>query len=217
MSIPPMAVPYSEDSTSSFYAAAHEVYRISKSLTPEQKAIANHWADVGGVGVGVPGPGHLISIVTGVLQSQRAKLGTAAVVYAKTGIANKDAFIIMWRGKFQYNLLRPVTYIQRHVEAGWLPYLVTPPYPEYPSGLAGIYTPVLQVLLREFGDVPVTDNAYAWNGSAPRHYASITAVMEEAAVSRVYGGIHYRFTQEATLALGRQVGNTIADIPLLPK
>jgi hypothetical protein len=211
---PPLPFPYSEEKSSPFYQAAKEVYDIGKTLTAEQKAIADWWADVGGAGVGVPAPYHSLSIVTGVLESKKAKLGKAAEVYAKTGIALKDGPIVVFRGKYQYNLLRPVTYIRGHIDPTWQSYLPSPPYPEYPSGLAGLYTPVMQVLIREFGDIPVSDNAYVWRGTAPRQYASISDLSAEAAISRVYAGIHYRFTQNITLEMGRALGDNIAKINL---
>jgi hypothetical protein len=211
---PPIPVAYSTDVNSDFYKAVKDVYDVNKGLTTEQKAIADWFADAGGPGVGEPAPYHLLSIITGMLESKHAKLGQAAEVYAKTGIAGKEGPINIFRSKFHYSLLRPVTYIQAHIDANWLPYLITPPYPEYPSGLAGLYTPMIQVLIREFGDVPVTDNTYDWRGTPARHYASLTKLVEEAAVSRVYGGIHYRFTQNATLVIGKELGNKIADIKL---
>jgi hypothetical protein len=213
--IPPLPVAYSEDKSSEFYKAAKEVYEIGKALTPEQKAIANFWGDVGGVGKGYPGPGHPIFIITGVLEKKGAKLWKAVEVYAKTGIAFKDAFYRTWRIKYHYNLLRPITYINRFIDPDWNSFLVNPPYPDFPSGLAGIYTPVLQVLKREFGDIAVTDNTYVWNGSAPRQYASISKLVEEAAISRLYGGIHYRFTQVATVEISKKLGDEIADIHLV--
>ncbi|MGV3586650.1 MAG: vanadium-dependent haloperoxidase [Adhaeribacter sp.] len=213
---PPLPFPYSEEEESQFFHEAREVYEVGKALTDEQKAIANWWADAGGSGVGVPAPYHQLSIITNVLESQNARLAQAAEVYAKTGITMKDGPIIIFRGKYQYNLLRPVTYIQEQIDPNWLPYLTTPPYPEYPSGLAGLFTPAMQVLIREFGDIPVTDNAYTWRGLAPRHYASISEMIEEAAISRVYAGIHYRFTQYITINMGRDLGNRVADIHLIP-
>ncbi|MBC6991793.1 vanadium-dependent haloperoxidase [Hymenobacter sp. BT491] len=215
--ISPLPIAYSEDPTSPFYKEAKAVYDIGKSLTPEQKAIADWWADAGGAGVGVPAPYHILSIITGVLEKKQAKLGEAAQVYAKAGIAMKDGPINTFRGKYQYNLLRPVTYIQRHIDPTWQAYLPTPPYPEYPSGLVGIVGPVLQVLIREYGDIAVTDNAYSWRGLAPRQYASITAMREQAATSRVYGGIHYPTTQTISIEFGKELGNKIADLTLLPK
>jgi hypothetical protein len=213
---PRLPFSYSEEKTSQFYKAAKEVYDISKTLTAEQKAIADRWADVGGVGIGIPLPGHLLAIVTGVLESKRAKLGEAAQIYAKTAIAMRDGHFIVFREKYHFNLLRPVTYIQKHIDPSWQSYLPSPPYPEYPSGLVGLYGPVMQVLIREFGDIPVTDNAYTWRGDAPRHYTSISQLNEEAANSRVYAGIHYQFSQDLTREIGKKLGDHIANIDLTP-
>ena len=212
--IPPMPFPYSENPESAFYKAAKEVYDVGKTLTDAQKATANWWADVGGVGLGLPAPYHGMSIVTSVLESKNAKLGKASEIYAKTGIAIKDAPIIVWRGKFTINLLRPVTYINRHIDPNWVTYLPTPPYPDYPSGLAGVYSSFMQVLKREFGDIPVTDDAYAFRGLPARQYPSITALVQEAAVSRLYAGIHYMFAMDAAIVVGTELGNRISDIEL---
>ncbi len=140
---PPIPVAYSEDPNSAFYAATKEVHDLGGTLTATaaNKATANWWADVGGVGVGVPAPYHFTSIITAVLESQDAGLWKAAEVYAKTGIALKDGAIITFRSKYHYNLLRPITYIQRHIDAAWLSHLGNPPYPDYSSGLVGFYGP----------------------------------------------------------------------------
>jgi hypothetical protein len=161
------------------------------------------------VGVGVPSPYHLLSVITSVLESQHSGLWKAAEVYAKTGIALKDAPIIVFRAKYHYNLLRPITYIQRHIEANWLAHLTTPPYPEYSSGLVGFYGPVIQVLINEFGDIPVTDNTYGWRGLPARQYSSLSQLRLEAAFSRIYAGIHYRFTQLTSIDMGIDLANEI--------
>lgn len=149
------------------------------------------------------------------LESQTLNLWQAAEMYAKTGIVLKDAGIITFRAKYQYNLIRPITYIQKHIDLAWTSRLINPPYPEYTSGLSGFYTPFIQVLIRQFGNIPVTDNTYDFRGLAPRKYHSLWHLAEEAAVSRLYGGIHYRFTQNVTLQFGKELGNIIADINLL--
>lgn len=208
---PRIPIPYSEDPSSAFYKAAKEVYDLGGTTTgtPANKATANWWADAGGVGTGLPAPYHILSIVTGVLESQHSGLWKAAEVYAKTGIALKDGPINTFRAKYQYNLLRPITYIRRHIDANWLSHLVNPPYPEYTSGLVGFYSPIIQVLINEFGDIPVTDDAYAWRGVPARQFSSLSQLRAEAATSRVYAGIHYRFTQEVSIAMGIELGNQI--------
>jgi hypothetical protein len=213
---PPFPYTYSEDPSSDFYKMAKEVYDISKALTDEQKTIARFWADVGGTGRGYPVPGHWISIVTQVLEKQGVDLGRAAVIYAKTSIATRDALINMWRFKFQYNILRPVTYINKLIDPAWQTLVPTPPYPEYPSALTYIFGSVMQVLTREVGDnVPVTDNTYTFNGSAPRQYSSFTKMAEEGAISRVYAGIHYKIVVDMSLQLAKQMGDKVADIKLI--
>ncbi len=211
---PPIPVAYSEQPGSTFYNAAMEVYNLggTTTATPAAKATANWWADAGGAGTGLPAPYHILSIVTTILESQNSGLWKAAEVYAKTGIGIKDGPIITFRGKYQYNLLRPITYIRRHIDANWLSHLPNPPYPDYTSGLVSNYGPVIQVLIREFGDIPVTDNTYGWRGLPARQFSSLSQLLAEAAVSRVYAGIHYRFTQDVSIGMGIALGNEIAKI-----
>lgn len=208
---PPIPVPYSEDPNSAFFAEANEVRNLGGTLTgtAANKATASWWADAGGVGVAVPAPYHLLSIITSVLESKNAGLWKAAEVYAKSGIAMKDGGIITFRSKYHYNLLRPITYIRRHMDATWVSHLGNPAYADYPSGLVGFFGPVMQVLINEFGDIPVTDNAYGWRGDQPRQYNSISKMRLEAALSRVYAGIHYRFTQMASIDVGINLANEI--------
>lgn len=214
---PPIPIPYSEDPSSAFYQAAKEVYDIGNSQNPAQIATARYWADVGGVGVGYPGPHHLLSIVTEVLESHQAGLWKAAEVYAKTGIALKDGPIIVFRSKYYYNLIRPITYINEHIdpEGNWAPLLATPAYPEYTSGLMSVYGPVIEVLINEFGDVPVTDDVYTWRGLAAREYSTLSELRQEASISRLYGGLHYLFTQDVSVQVGIELGDEIDKVTIV--
>ncbi|HEY0752238.1 MAG TPA: hypothetical protein VGD26_13855, partial [Chitinophagaceae bacterium] len=140
---PPIPIAYSENPASAFYAAVEEVRVMggATTATAANKATANWWADAGGPGVGLPAPYHFLSIITSVLENEEAGLWKAAEVYAKTAIAMKDGNLCTFRAKYQYNLLRPITYIRRHMDATWLSHLTNPPYPEYSSGLIGFYGP----------------------------------------------------------------------------
>ena len=208
---PPIPVPYSEDVASAMYAASKEVHDLGGTLTgtAANKATANWWADAGGPGTGLPAPYHLLSCITSVLESQHAGLAKAAEVYAKTGMGLKDGPIITFRAKYQYNFLRPITYIRAHIDATWLSHLTNPPYPDYTSGLVGLYGPVIQVLINEFGDVPAVDNAYAWRGRPARNFSSLSEMRLEAALSRVYAGIHYRFTQLVSIDMAKELAREI--------
>jgi hypothetical protein len=208
---PPIPIPYSTDPNSAFYKAAKEVYDIggATTVTNENKATAQWWADFGGAGVGVPAPYHVFSVINNVLESQKAGLWKAAEVYAKTGIALKDGPIITFRSKYHYDLLRPITYIRRHIDPTWQSLLASPPYSDYTSGIMGLFGAVTEVLINEFGDIPVRDDAYTWRGLPARQYNSLSALRREVAYSRIYAGIHYRFTQDISIAMGIELGDKI--------
>jgi hypothetical protein len=191
---------YSEDPSSAFYAEAREVYDVGRSLTPEQTAIARFWSDDPGV-TSTPG-GHSLSIATQTLRALDAPLDVAAEAYASVTIAVSDAFIACWRTKFRYNLLRPVTYIQRVIDPAWMPLLTTPPFPEYTSGHSVQSMAAAEVLTDLFGRRPFTDRTH----TPARSFASFRAAAREAAMSRLYGGIHYR----AAIEHGMDEGACIA-------
>lgn len=73
------------------------------------------------------------------------------------------------------------------------------------------YGPAIQVLITEFGDVPVTDDIYSWK-LANRSYDHLSILLKEASDSRIYAGIHYRFTQDMSITIGKELGNEIARV-----
>ncbi len=211
---PAISVPYSTDPSSQFYQEAKEAHDLggATTATPANAATARWWADAGGPGVGYPAPYHLTSIITNVLEDHDAGLWKAAEVYAKTGIGLKDGPIITFRSKYHYNLLRPITYIRQNINPTWNSVIPSPGYPEYPSGLISNIGPAIQVLIREFGDIPVTDDAYTWRGLPARQFGSLSILLTEAAYSRIYAGIHYRFTQDISITMGKDLGDEISKI-----
>ena len=127
---PPPA--YSEDPSSAFYKEAYEVYEVRKTLTDEQKIIARFWSD--DPMLSPTPPGHWVSILLDVLEEEKADADRSAEALARLGVTLADAFIACWNAKFEYDLLRPVTYIRRVIDPKWETLLITPPFPEYPSG-----------------------------------------------------------------------------------
>lgn len=204
--------PYSEDPGSVFFADAAEVYDAVNERTPEQEAIARFWSDDPGA-TATPA-GHSISIATQVLRREDASLITAAETYAKVGIAVCDAFVACWHAKYRSNLLRPVTYIQRLIDPAWLPLLTTPPFPECPSGHSVQSGAAFGVLADLFGDrYAFDDHTHDARGLAPRHFDRFSQAAAEAAISRLYGGIHYRPAIERGLAQGRCIADAVAALP----
>lgn len=211
---PPGPPAYSENPTSAFYAEANEVYEAVPNRTQEQEDIAQFWED-GGTRTSTPG-GHSVSILTQLLHEEDATLAFAAEAYAKLGMAISDSFIGCWYVKYQHNLLRPVTYIRDVIDPAWRPLLGTPPFPEFPSGHSTQSGAAATVLAQLFGpDYTFTDHTHDKRGLAPRSFASFDAMAEEAAMSRLYGGIHFRSAIEHGLMQGRCIGEKVLELKFM--
>ena len=208
---PPPA--YSEDPASAFYAEAKEVQEVAANLTDAQKTIARFWSD--DPMLSPTPPGHWISIALQILARDKADAATSAEILARLGIAVSDSFIGCWNSKFEYNLLRPVTYIRRVIDPNFQPLLITPPFPEYPSGHSTQSGAAATVLTAFFGqDFAFTDATHVDDGLAPRDYPSFDAAAAEAALSRLYGGIHFRAAVDRGLDQGRCIGGHVAALQM---
>jgi len=199
---PPPA--YSEDKQSEFYKQALEVCQTGDNLTPEQKAIARFWSD--DAMLSVTPPGHWISIALQIFDRDKTDTATRVGILSRLGITMADAFIACWHTKYTYNLVRPVSYIKRIINPKWEPLLTTPPFPEYPSGHSVQSAAAAEVLTQALGDNFVfEDQTGTRDGKKPRSFKSFREATNEAAISRLYGGIHYRAAIEKGQEQGRKV------------
>ncbi len=211
---PGASTPYSTDPTSDFYKMVKQVYDISQTLTPEQTAMALYWRDVPGVTT----PGHYLSILEQVLEIEKPALDKAALAYAFDAITVFDAAISCWQTKYNYNLIRPVTYIRNVLGyATWSPLLTTPAHPEYSAAHAVLSAANADVLTHVFGDnYSFTDHTYDYLGYAPRAFSSFRAIGVDAGNSRLYAGIHYQPSINTGLEQGRKVtANVVAKLKFL--
>ena len=209
-----------KDSISDFFRSAMEVKKIGDSLTEEQKQIATFWDD-NPFNMNVHGhvmfatkkfspPGHWMNIVG--IASQNAKSDFNATVYAytKTAIALFDGFISCWDEKFRSNLVRPETVINKYLDPNWRPLIQTPPFPSYVSGHAVVSAAAAEVLTDIYGDnFSYTDTSETEFGIPARSFTSFRKAAEEAALSRLYGGIHYRFDNYEGNKVGRRLGEMV--------
>jgi membrane-associated phospholipid phosphatase len=188
-----------------------EVYRQSKVLTPEEKRVAHYWKDVN---PGVTATGHWLNILRLVIAKDQVSLEKAALAYALTGIALNDTWISSWKTRYKYNIQRPITYIREVLgDTAWMPEITTPPHPEYPGGHAALSSSVAEVLTAMFGEhYALTDRTYEFLGMGARNYPSFRAIAEEAAISKVYGGIHYRLSVQVGLQQGMDVSRNVLEI-----
>ena len=168
-----------------------EVIAINKDRpTDAQKKIAFFWADGRG---SVTPAGHWNQIALSLLKSSDLSDGDIVALFAQLNMALADAFIAAWDAKYAYWTMRPVTAAKKLLGIEWQPLILTPPFPSYVSGHASFS-----------GAASVVLSAYL-----PEATVALTAMAEEAASSRLYGGIHSRFDNEDGLVLGRRVGTKV--------
>lgn len=203
-------VPFSTDPGSPFYAAVKEIYDVSLTRTPEQTAVADFWNDLPD-GKNYTATGHWVSILAQVLEREKASLAQAAEAFAKVSMAFSDACVSSWKSKYTYNVMRPVTAVRQVLgHRDWLPHIPTPAHPEYSAAHATLSAAAATALADVFGEnYAFTDHSYDHLGMKPRSYASFLDAAREAAVSRVYGGIHYRPSGEAGLKQGQDVARNV--------
>ena len=205
---------YSEDPSSEFYKEAHEVYIQFKTINNKERVIAEYWSDDPGK-TGTP-PGHSMSIARQVILKEKLNLGLASVAMAKVGMGVHDAFVNCWKSKYLYNLIRPITYIKKVIDPNFTSILPTPPFPEYTSGhsvQSGAAATILEGIFGAnyaFEDRTHVDRTDI-NG-APRYFFSFKEFADEAAISRLYGGIHYRRAIDLGVEQGNSIGHEILKI-----
>jgi membrane-associated phospholipid phosphatase len=135
-------------------------------------------------------PGHWNEIALDLVATQDAGTVQVARLFDVLNTAQADAFIACWDAKFTWWSERPVTAIRRELDPAWTPLLATPPFPSYVSGHATTSGAASTVLAHFF----------------PRQADELTAMADEAAESRLYGGIHFPVDNATGLTLGRRVG-----------
>ncbi|MEM9984253.1 MAG: vanadium-dependent haloperoxidase [Bacteroidota bacterium] len=208
------------DPQSTFYQDLMEVYETVNKLNDEQEAIAQFWdcnpyvthhqGHVMFATKKITPGGHWIGIVKEACQEAEADWMTTLEAYTRTSLALADAFISCWDEKYRSNLIRPETVINQHIDEEWRPLLQTPPFPEYTSGHSVISRAAAVTLTGVFGDgFAFVDSSEVEYGLPVRSYDSFLEASEEAAISRLYGGIHYMPAIEQGVAQGELVGEYV--------
>jgi hypothetical protein len=195
--------------------------------TAEQTDIARFWAGPSGT---VQPPGHWNSIARGVADAQHNTLEQNARMFALLNIGMADALITAWDSKFEYSFVRPVTAIRNAendgnpdtvADAAWSPLLTTPPHPSYMAAHSAVSATAATVLAEFFGNdaIAFTSSAEIAAGGPviTRSFDSFSDAAQEAGASRIYGGIHWSFDNQAGLQAGRSVGEFVADNLLRPR
>ena len=205
---------------SPFQNQLQEVYEIRKTLTDEQVQIASFWDCNPYVTYHrghamfatkkiTPG-GHWVGITAIATETTNSSFEQTVSAFTEVSIALFDAFISCWDEKWKTLVVRPETLINKYYDEDWLPILQTPPFPEYTSGHSVISKASAVVLTKRFGDqFSFEDTTEIPYGLPVRNFDSFHHAADEAAISRLYGGIHYRMAIDQGVAQGRKVGHYI--------
>ena len=170
--------PPPEFGSPTFAAALAEVRAISDTRTPEQVAIALQW------NTNIPPftAGALNLIIDDAIEAHHRTEREAARILAYANAAAFDAQIACWDAKFEYWFIRPT-----QADPGITLPIALPNHPSYPSGHSCITSALMTVAA----------------DAMPSERRRLNSIIEVAGMSRVYGGIHYRFDIEAGEAIGR--------------
>ena len=219
--VPAPPTPFDTTKGSLFHRELMEVYQaLDHPDKRERVAIAEFWDcnpyvshQVGHVMYATkkitPG-GHWINIAGIACRKAEANLMQSVATYTLTSIALADAFISCWDEKYRSNLIRPETVINRYYDESWRPALQTPPFPEHTSGHSVISRAAAVALTALFGDsFAFLDTSEEEYGLPARSFSSFLQASEEAAISRLYGGIHYRPAIDEGLRQGELVGRYV--------
>ncbi|WP_035455046.1 vanadium-dependent haloperoxidase [Algoriphagus terrigena] len=212
--------PFSTEPSSDFYKMAKEVYDAKVNMTDPQLATAMFW-DCNPYKMNVKGHvmfaekkitpgGHWMSIASIASKASGRDWRGTVEAYALTAISLNEAFISCWDEKYRTKLIRPETYINQYIDEEWVPILQTPPFPEYTSGHSVASTAAAFTLAQLFGDeLHIVDSSEVAYGLPIREFDGFTQMAQEAALSRLYGGIHYMPAITQGSVQGKQVGELI--------
>ncbi len=218
---------FSLEKDSQFHNELMEVYNVSEAITKkgdtsEEIEIAQFWDCNPYVSVTrghlmfatkkiTPGA-HWIGITKIACNNENLNFDDVVYTFTKTSIGIFEAFISCWDEKYRSNLIRPETLINQHIDEKWKPILQTPPFPEYTSGHSVVSGAASTILTSIFGDdYSFDDDTEIPFGLPIRSFKSFNHAADEAAISRLYGGIHYKAAIDEGVKQGREVGKLVVN------
>lgn len=190
--------------------------------TEDQSEIAQFWAD--NPGTCTP-PGHWNVIAANCSEAVGFGLGKNALLFAKLNTTLADAAIVSWDNKYSHDFWRPYHAITLADQDGnpltepdptWESFVVTPPFPEYTSGHSTFSGAAARVLAYEFGTDHLSFADLSEGIPVVRYYESFSQAAAEAGRSRIYGGIHYEFSNQWGQQTGRDLADFVQENSFLP-
>lgn len=218
-------IPWSDDPNSAFYNQAKEIYIWVNNAKYEDIWIAEFWSD-DIFEVTFEPAGRLIAIGQQLVVEDKLNLGQVLELYGQLGMALNDIGIGIWHSKYLYNVERPISFIQRHIDPNWKTILnnplnnvegLTPEFPAYPSGHSGFGSAGAAVLADYFGNIrSFTDRCHESRTEfigTPRTYNTLLEIGVEDAYSRLTLGVHYRMDCDEGIRMGYLAARRVVELP----
>ncbi len=214
--LPSPPVPFSLDKNSKFFKELEEVYEAVKNISVEQFEIAHFW-DCNPYKMNITGHvmhatkkitpgGHWVNITAIAAKNSSADLIQTIGSMALVALAISDGFISCWDEKYRSKLIRPESLINEYIDENWMPVLQTPPFPEYTSGHSVVSNISATILTELYGnEFSFDDDTEVSYGLPIRSFLSFRQAAEEATISRLYGGIHYKSSIEEGKVQGERI------------
>jgi PAP2 superfamily len=192
--------------TPEFLQQSREVYQLSQRITPQQKAIAQFWIS-GPQKETTPGIWHLFALKLS--QQRKHTLEQDIKLFFALANANFDAGIAAWDTKLAYNSVRPITAIRMLIDPKWEPYIPTPPFSEFVSGHSTLGAASAEILRSFFGSDKFAQSHVEPQTGTKLYWPTFSSAADEAGMSRLYGGIHFKDGDLEGRKLGRLAGKAV--------
>ncbi len=192
----------------------------NSTRTSEETTIAKFWYEFSEIGWN--------RVTATAAADKNLDLLSTARLFALVNIALADSYIAGWDSKFHYNFWRPYTAVRAAAtdgndntaeDASWEPLMNTPPVHDYPSThstLGNAAATVLNELIGANTGFTMTSTS-AEPANSTRSFVNFSKAAEENADSRVFAGIHFRFSCERGLELGKKIGDWVLENQLKPR
>jgi hypothetical protein len=164
------------------------------------------------------------SVLRQIASTRHDDISATARIAAVMNMSLSDAFITVFETKYFYRTWRPVTAIPRASEDGnartapssFTPFILTPCFPSYPSAHGSGTGAVLEVVEKAYGRFNSVTMSHPNAPGIVIHYTDLRDIIDDVSDARVFGGIHFRFDQDAGERMGRDVGRYINHNRLRP-
>ncbi|MBK6546525.1 MAG: hypothetical protein IPO78_07740 [Saprospiraceae bacterium] len=207
---------YSTAQTSIMYSEAVELYNMATNINPAQREIYEYWHQ--DKDPHVSPVCHNTSLMIQLIKERKFQLDHAIELALRLSIAQYDGYIVSWKTKFSYNLLRPASYIKQNINKYYIPFYSNTPVPDFVSENALIYSACSEILGMYFGyRTPFMDYTQASRTDLRenrKYFETFNIMAKEASYSDMLGAIYFRSSIDAGFQMGYDLAQNVINLEL---